>query len=93
MFRRFPCDAYFEQDVDRPVVFDRFFLDHVQQFRRFHRMDHRDEWGDVFDFIGLQAADLMPSDVLRQGMVLLDEFLRAVFSESALPGPVGFQNG
>ena len=48
------------------------------------------ERDDVFDFVGLQVADEVPLDVLRQCLMLVAHLKGMVFAENALSGVVGF---
>ena len=53
-------------------------------------MYHADVGQQLLDLVGLQMADEVPFDVLRQYVYFLQDFLHMAFSENSLPSVVRF---
>ena len=67
-----------------------FLVDGFQKVGRVDAVDERDVRDNVFDFIGLQVANEVPSDVLRQYFVFVAHLLGVVLSKGTLTCIVGF---
>ena len=81
-------DVDLEEAVDDAVVFGGLFVDLLEQAEAVNCVDHGDEGGDVFYFVGLEVANEMPFDVGREEGLFFDEFLNVVFAEEAMAGVV-----
>ena len=79
---------HLQQDVDRTSGAIGLAVDLDGEPLRVHAMDQMHEGGDLLDLVPLQAADRVPSDVVREALRLADQFLHPVLAEVALPGLV-----
>src|SRR5258708_12294031 len=53
-------------------------------------MNERNKRGDLFHFVGLQVADQMPFNIVRQQGLFSTHFLHLVFSENTLSSVIRF---
>ena len=83
-------DVELQQAVHNAVVLFGFLVDGFEQVGRVDAVDERDKGDDVFDFVGLQMADEMPLDILREHLMLVAHFKGMVLAENALTSIVGF---
>ncbi len=90
---RLLSNMYLEQAGDDAVAFLTLLTDFCQEFVRVNSMDETDERGDVFDFVGLQMADKVPTDVFGELFVFLAQLLHVTFAKNALTGIVCLHNG
>ena len=80
-FGAFPGHIYLSQDRHDEILFLCFLLDAFRQLVRTQRMNHDSPADHIFDFIPLQIADHMPSEILRQNIIFVPELLRLIFTE------------
>ena len=83
-------DVELQQAIHHTVVFLGLLVDGLKQVSRINAMDEGDVWDDVFDLVGLQMADKVPLDILRQYLVLVAHLLWVVLSKDTLTGIVCF---
>ena len=80
-----------KQHIDHTGVDRSPVVDQIQKVTGIHGLHQRGVRKDQLQLIGLEMADEMPFDVLRQLESLLGELLRTVLTETALSGLVGCQ--
>ena len=77
-----------QEHVDDPLHPGRLLVYLTEQAEAVNGMYERHVGGDVLYLVGLQVADEMPLDVLREYAYLLLQFLYVAFAKDALSGIV-----
>lgn len=91
-FGEFGAEVKFQQDIDGPGIDRGPIINQIKQVTRIHRLDQRGIRKNQLQFVGLEMADEMPLDILRELKGLGGKLLRTVLSETALAGLIGGQN-
>lgn len=73
-----------EQTTYRTLVNGSLTVHFLQESKTVNTMNQMHIRNDIFDFVGLQMTNKMPTDILGQMFVLGFQFLCPVLSEMAL---------
>ena len=87
-FGRFLGNVNLKQHLDFAVEFRRFAFHDVQHFQAIHAMDEVHKGQEILDFVGLDVANHVPSNVAGKALGLAHQFLHAVFPKVPLTGVI-----
>ena len=79
-----------QQAIHYTVMLFGFLIDGFKQVGRVYAVNECNIRDDVFDFVGLQVANKVPLDVLRQHFVLVAHLKGMVLAKNALTCIIGF---